>query len=517
MNKKNNIILVGMPGGGKTYYGIKLAQKLDNFTFVDTDDLIEKRLDMSIREMFEKFGEEAFRREESYVIKELLKESSNKIIAVGGGAFNSRNIEILKQHGVVFYLKASINLIYERVKNSSSRPLLMDTDDVKSKLVKLLNEREKYYEQANYTIEQDKYNTEDLLNLITQKFYALKDCIDILSYPVFVNSDDLSTLKENILANVTGKYITVIDENVEKLYGKELDLNPKFVLKHGEKQKNIKNYVKIIDFASQNKLERGDTIVAIGGGVVGDISGFAAATYLRGIHVIHVPTTLLACVDSSIGGKTGINSDYGKNLIGAFYQPDAVFCNLNFLKTLDDKQFKTGLAEVLKYAFIENTCKASTQYNLFEILEHNVEKVMNREFDVIKDIIKICIELKETVVKKDEKESKLRQILNFGHTLGHALEKTSNYKLTHGEAVAQGMVFAFEQALNKRIIGKSYFDDSMKLLKSYKIYTHPPKLDKKIIDVMKYDKKVKDGKINFVLPFYPKAVEIVKVEPEKLL
>lgn len=517
MNSKHNIILTGMPGAGKTYIGEKLAEKLTDFVFVDTDSLIEKKLNTSIADIFRQKGEEYFRKIETDVIKEVLKNNSNQIIATGGGAFNQNNIDVLKQNGVVFYLKASVNLLYERVKNENKRPLLMESDDVKLKLSKLLNDREENYLKAHSTILQENFETDDMVNYIIEKYNSMKDVIDILSYPVFVNSDDFATLKAKISEYIKGKSFIVIDEQVEKLYGKEFKFAPKFVLKEGESQKNIKNYIKIIDFASKNKIERGDTLIAIGGGVTGDISGFAAATYLRGINLIHIPTTLLACVDSSIGGKTGINSDYGKNLIGAFHQPNAVFCNLKFLKTLDDRQFKTGLAEVLKYAFIEHSCKPDKDFKLFELLENSSNRVLDRDMQIIEEIIKICVELKETVVFQDEKENNLRRILNFGHTYGHVLEKLSEYKISHGEAVADGMVFAFNLALKNRVISKEYYDRAVSLLKAYGLYKEPQKLTKKALKIMEHDKKIKDGKVNFILPCYPKTVDIVKIVPQELI
>ena len=512
---KNNIILVGMPGAGKTYIGEKLSQKLEGFKFVDTDSLIEQKTGMTIVDIFTTQGEKAFREEETNVINDVVKKSK-QVIAIGGGAFNNNNIDILKQNGIVFYLQASINLLYERIKNESTRPLLLNTDNVKDKLAKMLNAREDNFKLAHYTIYQDKFETDELIEYIKEQYITLNNSIDILKYPVFVTNEEIDLLCNNIKKHVKGKAIIVIDESVEKLYGKQIDFAPKFVLKKGEKQKNLENYKKIINFATNNNLERSDTIIAIGGGVTGDLTGFVAATYLRGINLIHVPTTLLACVDSSIGGKTGINSDYGKNLIGAFYQPVAVFCNLKFLKTLDEKQFKTGLAEVLKYAFIENSCGASTKYNLLDILENSNDKILNRDEKTIKDIIKICIELKETVVLKDEKENGLRRILNFGHTLGHAIEKQTNFRTTHGEAVAQGMIYAFELAYQRRLIGEAYYKVALNTIKKYNLMKPLPKIDEKIINLMAHDKKVKDGKINFILPYYVKAVEAVKIDPQSL-
>lgn len=326
-----------------------------------------------------------------------------------------------------------------------------------------------------------------------------------INYPIFIDSDPIKSLEEKIFEHTNAnKILLVVSEKVDKLYKSELNFknSVKFVLKDGENQKNFKNYQKILNFASENKLERKDAIVAVGGGVVGDISGFAAATYLRGIDFIQIPTTLLACVDSSVGGKVAINTSFGKNLVGAFYQPKAVFCNLNFLKTLDDRQFKTGLAEVLKYAFIEKSCLAPIDYDFFEFLNVNSEKVLARDFDILAQIIDISLNLKASVVSKDEKELGLRKILNFGHTLAHAIERITDYKkFTHGEAVAIGMIFAFQLAYEKQIISENQVKTAFELLRKYSLVKKLPNFNpEKIINLMGLDKKVENGKINFILP-----------------
>lgn len=211
------------------------------------------------------------------------------------------------------------------------------------------------------------------------------------SYPIIINDKPVSTLKDDIYTRLEGKkFLVIISEKVEKLYGKELgfDKSEKFILKDGEKEKNFKNYKKILERALKLQLTRKDTIIAIGGGVVGDLAGFAASTYMRGINFIQVPTTLLACVDSSVGGKTGIDTSFGKNLVGAFYQPDVVFINTNFLKTLDDRQFKTGMGEVVKYAFIEKSCCCNEELNLTNFLSENTEKSSNVTFAPLKNLLK---------------------------------------------------------------------------------------------------------------------------------
>ena len=338
-------------------------------------------------------------------------------------------------------------------------------------------------------------------------------------YPIFINFDLIENLEKSIF-NYTkaNKILLVVSEKVNKIYGEKLSFKNsiKYVLKDGERQKNLKNYQRILNFALKNKLERKDAIVAIGGGVVGDISGFVAATYLRGIDFIQIPTTLLACVDSSVGGKVGINTDFGKNMVGAFYQPKAVFCNLNFLKTLDERQFKTGLSEVIKYAFIEKSCQTDYEYNFFEFLEKNSDKILSRDEEVLAKIIKISLELKASVVAKDEKEQGLRKILNFGHTLGHAIEKVTNYKkYTHGEAVAIGMNFAIALACKKGLISEEYKNQSFELIKKYNLIGKTPKFNqKKLVDAMYSDKKVEDGKIKFILPTQKASVECLNFNPK---
>lgn len=344
-------------------------------------------------------------------------------------------------------------------------------------------------------------------------------------YPIFIDSEAIETIAEKIFKHTNAnKILVVISEKVDKLYGKKLNFKNsiKFVLKDGEKEKNFKNYKKVLDFALKNRLERKDAIVAIGGGVVGDLAGFVAATFLRGIDFIQIPTTLLACVDSSVGGKVGINTKFGKNLVGAFYQPKAVFCNLNFIKTLDERQFKTGLAEVVKYAFIEKSCnakpKSSTEQNFFEFLDVNSDKILNRDNEILAEIIKISLELKSAVVTQDEKEQGLRKILNFGHTYGHAIEKITNYKkYTHGEAVAMGMIFAITLAFKKGLITEEYKNEGLELIEKYGLIKTMPNFNKKkIINLMKSDKKVEDGKIKFILPSSKTIVECVDIKPEEI-
>ncbi|MBR2525851.1 3-dehydroquinate synthase [bacterium] len=325
------------------------------------------------------------------------------------------------------------------------------------------------------------------------------------SYPIYMDTEPIEDLKERIIKDFDLKnYLVVISEKVYKLYGKILgfDSNEIFILKDGEIQKNFKNYQKIIQCCEKKGLNRKSALIAIGGGVVGDITGFAASTYMRGIKFIQVPTTLLACVDSSVGGKVAIDTDYGKNLVGAFYQPHAVYINLQFLNTLDEIQYKSGLAEVVKYAFIEKSCGARFDFGLFDFLSVHSSKILDKDLRFVEKVIKVCIELKIAVVSKDEKEAGLRKILNFGHTYGHALEKISNYKtFTHGEAVAYGMHYIFNYAHKLKMIDANYKEMAVTLLHKFGFYNKTFKYPTdKIINIMKNDKKAEDNVIKVILP-----------------
>ncbi len=341
------------------------------------------------------------------------------------------------------------------------------------------------------------------------------------TYPIRVSNNEIAGLKSEIL-EIVGKnnFLAVISEKVYKLYGKALDFDKKriFILKDGEKEKNFKTFEKILNCALKLKLTRNDFIIAVGGGVCGDIAGFAASAYMRGIHLIQVPTTLLACVDSSVGGKTGIDTKSGKNLVGAFYQPDAVLINTNFLKTLDDRQFKTGLGEVVKYAFIEKSCKCEEEFNLINFLSLNSAKILERESEILEELIRICVSLKISVVEKDEREGGLRRILNFGHTYAHAVEKLTNYrKYTHGEAVVKGIEFVFDYAEKKGMIVESYKFIAEDLIKKFNFKKIPDFNIKKILSAMKMDKKATSENLVFILPEDYAAVKEYKIFDDEIL
>lgn len=266
------------------------------------------------------------------------------------------------------------------------------------------------------------------------------------------------------------------------------------VIPEGEESKNIETLKYIYDSLISANLDRGSVLVALGGGVIGDITGFAAATYLRGISYVQVPTTLLAQVDSSVGGKTGINHEKGKNLIGAFYQPRFVIIDVRTLDTLPEREFISGLAEVVKYGIIYDR-------DLFEFILGNADKLLARDKDCLMSIVTRSCEIKASIVTRDERESGLRAILNFGHTLGHAIESLTEYKTyLHGEAVSIGMVQAARISEKMGYSVKADTDRIIALLRKLKLPVDLPLFSGgSYVDSILHDKKVKDGRITFVL------------------
>lgn len=336
-----------------------------------------------------------------------------------------------------------------------------------------------------------------------------------LFYPIIFDRNDLSELKKLILEKVCDeKFVIIISKKVYSLYKKILSFDKKdlFVINDGEKEKNFKNYHKILNFCSKKELTRDSYIVAIGGGVVGDIAGFVAATYMRGINLIHIPTTLLACVDSSVGGKTAINTCFGKNIVGSFYQPSCVIINPNFLKTLDLKNIKCGLGEIVKYGLIEKSCLLNEELNIINLLGENYKQIFNYDLKILTRLIEYCIKLKVSVVQKDEKECNLRRILNFGHTFGHAVEIVTKFrKYSHGECVVEGIRFAFDLAKKNNLIEDNYYFVVLDLLEKFDFVKIPQFDIKKLIPIMKTDKKATSDFIRFILPTKYATVQEFKV------
>lgn len=323
-------------------------------------------------------------------------------------------------------------------------------------------------------------------------------------YSIYIGENFLEQANELIKKTCKAtKYLIITNEKIDGLWGDKLNIEnaEKFIIPDGEKYKNFETLISILNKASELRLDRKCAFVAFGGGVIGDMTGFAASIYRRGVDFIQIPTTLLAQVDSSVGGKTAVNNEFGKNLIGTFYQPKLVIADTKTLTTLDERQLKTGLAEVVKYAFIEKSC--GEDFNFFEFLEKNVEEIKKLNLQFVDEMVEICCKLKASVVHKDEKENGLRAILNLGHTYGHALEKCSNYSVfTHGEAVAVGLQVCFDLSFAMNLIDDEYYDRATHLINNFdfSLPEHEYFEPQKLIDAMKFDKKVEAGKVRFVLP-----------------
>src|SRR3990170_2775615 len=328
--------------------------------------------------------------------------------------------------------------------------------------------------------------------------------IEDRSYDILIGEDILKKIPLDLKKEKPAySYVIISDSVVASLYGQKLlraftssGLNSHIVsFPAGELHKNRDTKARIEDEMSKLKIGRDSCVIAFGGGVVGDVAVFVSATYNRGIPYIQVPTTLVAAVDSSIGGKTGVDTPHGKNLIGTFYQPWRVYIDVITLRTLHEKEMREGLAEVIKYGVIRDE-------KLFEYVEKNIDHIFSFNSDALIHIIKSGCEIKGQVVELDEKESNLRKILNFGHTIGHAIENLSDYKISHGEAISIGMVAEGKIALE---LGFWKLDEFERLVSLFKRTGLPTKLHdsldlNRMIDIMKLDKKARQGKIEMVLP-----------------
>ena len=326
-------------------------------------------------------------------------------------------------------------------------------------------------------------------------------------YPIIIGSN-ISTNILKIAQNNSINFrqcLLVVDKNIsKKIISKILkSLNKKnhyiYYFKANEKNKNMKNVDKILNFLLKKNFSREDCLISIGGGITGDVSGFAASLFKRGLKFINMPTTLLAQVDSSIGGKTGINTRYGKNLIGSFYQPNLVITDIQFLKTLPKRELTCGYGEILKHSLIADK-------NFYQYLNKNINKILNLSSPFIEKAIYESCKIKKNVVEKDEKEKGLRKILNFGHTFAHAYEATMKYskKLNHGEAVILGMKTAVNFSLNNRFLNKKDYNSIINHIYKSDLPSDIKKFFnlkdlKKIISFMLSDKKNNSDKINLVL------------------
>lgn len=314
-------------------------------------------------------------------------------------------------------------------------------------------------------------------------------------YDILIGKDILNIIPIKIKELTKAKTVVLItDDNVDKLHSqKVLDIlqnaglnTLKFMFSHGEAHKTMKTVCEILEFMAENNVTRSDCILALGGGIVGDVSGFLASSYLRGIDFIQIPTTFLAAIDSSVGGKTGVNLKVGKNLAGAFYQPRLVVCDISFFDTLPEENFKEGVAEAIKYGVI-------CDKELFDIL------LKNNSWD-IESVIKRCVSIKAQIVAEDEFDTGRRQLLNFGHTIGHAIEKTTDFEVSHGVAVGIGMAVVCKISDTLGWSGENTYPQIVKCLEKNGLPTQSDAKTDELLSAMLKDKKRNGDTINLVIP-----------------
>ncbi len=446
-----SIFFTGFMATGKSRIGSLVAASL-GWKFFDTDKLVEEKAGKGIPEIFAERGEAGFRELEAEALREVCGEGP-VVAALGGGALlNPASLELVRRCGLIVNLYASPEVILERAnRKKDSRPLLAGLDDAAklAKIKALLAERKPVYDLADFHFESGDDVPHHVLarriihRLQVEELKPLRVELGARSYPIYIG-EDLSEHAAAIAekAGCPRHAVIASDQPVKAAQGPMLERlrhslrnAPAFYWRGGESEKTLASVQKLLTWMLRKGCSRKTTLFAFGGGVTGDMAGFAAAIFMRGIDFVQVPTTLLSMVDSSVGGKTGVNHPLGKNMIGSFHQPRAVIISLAALETLPREEYLAGLAEVAKYAVIRDP-------DLFAYLERNAGAVLGRDPAALEHIIRTSCAIKAAVVGDDERETGEggRAILNYGHTFGHAFEYLAGYKdLPHGLAVALGM------------------------------------------------------------------------------
>jgi shikimate kinase/3-dehydroquinate synthase len=522
------IFLYGPPGSGKTTVGKRLAENLA-LPFLDLDQQIEFLAGKSIPDIFDEQGESGFRELEKQALIEVLSQAWG-IIALGGGALlNADNRGLVEASGSVCCLEADQSTLLARLNAASlERPLLVDTPGETpgvEKLSQLLNQRSEHYASFSNRFVTETFTPEEIaaeiqhrLGVFHLRGMALKTSPAKITdgdmgdpaqsgYDVRV-SEALDGLGAALrLRSLSGPITLVTDQNVAEYYLERAELSLQnadystrsIVIPPGEASKTMATISYLWQEFLASGLERKSTVVALGGGVVGDLAGFAAATYMRGIPWVNVPTTLVAMADSSLGGKTGADLPQGKNLVGAFHAPHMVLADPSTLNSLPPAELRSGMGEVVKSGVIGDP-------ELFEMCASGWETIEDNWDAVIRKAMAVKIR----VIEADPYEGGLRAVLNLGHTIGHAVEKLSNYQLRHGEAVAIGMVaearLAEQNGLAQPGLAAQIKRTCLQLGLPVEI---PPTISQDmILSAMRVDKKRADKKVKYALP-----VRIGKVEP----
>ncbi len=515
-----SLVLVGLMGAGKTSIGRRLAGRL-GLPFHDADAEIEQAAGCAIPELFERFGEAEFRKGERRVIARLLA-GDPIVLATGGGAYmDPETRAAIRREGLAVWLRCKLPTLVRRVGSSTNRPLLRGGDPAQI-LAGLMEKRYPIYAEADVIVdcgdEPPDVTTSKVLDAVQsyRPHRKLSVRLSTTSYDVAIGPGLIARAGAQLAAVLPQKRAFIVsDETVAGLYLPQLRASlaecgfstGEFIIPPGEGSKTLETYQRLVGAMLEAKVERRTSVIALGGGVVGDLAGFAAATTLRGLPFVQIPTTLLSQVDSSVGGKTGVNSPWGKNLIGAFHQPRMVLADAGALSTLPARELRAGYAEIVKAGLIGDA-------RLFEWCERNGALVLGTgtEEQIAEArgeaVLRACA-FKAAVVGDDEREEKPndgRALLNLGHTFGHALEAEFGYDgtLLHGEAVGIGLGLAF--MLSARI-GLCAPEDAQRVtahLASVGMLARIGDLRRplsaaRLLAHMKRDKKMRDGALHFVL------------------
>lgn len=494
---------------------------------MDTDDEIVASQGMAIEDIFSRYGEDEFRRIERSALQRVAR-AENQVVSTGGGIImDKRNRTVMEANGVVVLLEARPETILRRLSeqqdqddDAAARPML-EADDLSERVHSLKALRQFNYTLAHWTVHTDFLTPEDaaaevirgfeMVNARLQSQTTSQDSSGLAAqvrsssgdYPLWVGWDIIEELGERVrgMMNPSAAYI-ISDNNVQQQARRaqramESEGIPThlFFIPPGEQSKSLETAQHIYHWLASLKTERGHLILAVGGGVVGDLAGFVAATYLRGIPYAQVPTSLLAMMDSAIGGKTAVDLPLGKNLVGAFYQPRFVLADVSTLQTLDPRALASGWAEAIKHGLIMD----EDLLNTFESLPDEIQSLQP---EVATEVIRRSMAIKANVVSQDEKETLgIRVLLNYGHTIGHAIEAATGYdSYLHGEAVSVGMMGAANIGLGMGMMSDSEVERQRSILATYGLPLDAPGVDPEAVSqAMLSDKKVAAGMIRWVL------------------
>ena len=486
------IFLTGFMGSGKTTVGKVLSSLLAR-PFADLDELISGSTGRSIPDIFACAGEKAFRFLELEALTSIAGSEESYVVATGGGLpVNPSNRALMKSCGIIVYLRAPYETLEQRIPDPAGRPLW---DNHTSQL---FDARKTAYEDADLIIDTDEKTPQEVAGEICSKISGCLEPIPVVlsdrAYPIYIGEGIFKDIQTLIARHIEPEGIFVlIDKNVLRIHRQVVTEALQGFSCHimevpsGEESKSEAFLHTILEEMFSLHVNRGWICLGIGGGVTGDLAGFVSSIFMRGIEVVQVATTLLAQVDSAIGGKTAINNAFGKNLVGTFHQPLCVLSDVMFIKTLEDVQRKNGLAEAIKYGVIMDA-------ELFDYIEKGYPLDYSR-------LAVMCSRDKARIVNKDEREGGLRRILNFGHTLAHVIEQITDYAVYHGQAVAAGMLFASWLSHKLGLLG----EEDLARINGLILREHiiPPSLKlprvEELAQFISRDKKATSGSIYFVL------------------